>query len=120
VTLGGAVAAAAVEETPSGPSHTGSVVLDVGGNVGAAIVYAPAGLEGVEVEIRAEHEPWTGTHKEVRPRHVAGGVLYAAVFDALPEGRYDLRIMGGDHPGAPVTVTVAGGRVARTVLSSSA
>ncbi len=38
-------------EPAAGPSGPGTVVLDLGVDVGALILYAPADLDGAEVEI---------------------------------------------------------------------
>ena len=37
----------------------GSVLLDIGGEVGAAAVHVPASLAGAELEIRPVGEPWS-------------------------------------------------------------
>jgi hypothetical protein len=90
------------------------VILDIGGDVGAAIVYTAAALAGTEIEIRREGEAWTGRHVAVRARHVPAGTVHAAVFEALRRGRYDVRLRGS-HPGkpapSPCAVQVDGGRV---------
>jgi len=67
----------------SGPSQEGSVVVDIGGDIGAAIVSTPATLVGSEIEIRRCGAAWDGTHVAVRERHVSGGVLHAAFFSGL-------------------------------------
>ncbi|MCU1495058.1 MAG: glycosylphosphatidylinositol specific phospholipase [Acidimicrobiaceae bacterium] len=86
------------------PSYEGSVVLDVGGDVGALVLYVPAELLGAELELLS-----TGggarVHTEVRERRVGGGVVYAAVYPALREGDYVVELSGQ-------LVEVAGGRVA--------
>ena len=115
---------------PSGDHMVGNqdcVVLDIGGEVGALILYAPAELSGAEVEISL---PGTGprTHSIVRERRVdqnAAGhrtagrhaapsgpgdaAVYAAVYPGLPAGLYtiwrDARTPAG-------TVKVEGGQVA--------
>jgi len=97
------------------PSEQGSVVLDIGGDVGAAIVHAPEALVGSEIEIRRCGAPWDGTHVAVRARRVPGGDVHAALFPALVHGAYEVRPRGEAH--APVTpLTVEGGRVAVTSL----
>jgi hypothetical protein len=100
----------------SGPSERGSVILDIGGDVGAAIVTTPASLLGSELEIRRYGTAWDGTHVAVRARHVAGGVVHAALFTGLGHGRYEVRLRG-DVGGPVATLTVDGGRVNTTRLT---
>ena len=99
----------------TGPSEMGSVVVDLGGDVGAAIVSTPASLVGSEIEIRRSDAVWDGTHVAVRERHVSGGVMHAALFSGLEYGTYEVRLRG--TAAAPVTTfTVDGGRVSATRL----
>jgi hypothetical protein len=107
------------EENP----HAGqgsSVLLDIGGDVGAIVITLPAELEDAEIERRpvgasspADHGHGHGhgfPHVAVVPRPSAEGVLvYSAVFFEVPEGRYELYVL----PDGPVrlTVEVVGGRV---------
>ena len=74
---------AATHEPGPGPSR-GPAVLDIGADVGAAIIYTTAALEGEELEIRRRGAGWDGTHKAVRRRP-------AAVPDAGPGGVSDAR-----------------------------
>lgn len=99
-----------------GPSEEGSVVLDIGGDVGAAIVHAPAALAGSEIEIRRGGAPWDGTHVAVRARHIPDGELYAALFPALGYGSYEVRLRG-DAKGPVASLRVEGGRVTETRLA---
>jgi hypothetical protein len=97
------------EATPEA-STAGSVVLDVGGRIGAVVVKTPAALAGAEIEIRPADGPWTGTHVAVIRREVEPGAVYAAVFPGLPAGGYQLRIRG--EADSPVhNAMVEGGRV---------
>jgi hypothetical protein len=99
-----------------GPSEKGSVVVDIGGDVGAAIVSTPASLAGSEIEIRRSGAPWDGRHVAVRARHVSGGVLHAALFSGLSEGRYEVRVR--DDADSPMSdFTVVGGHVSEICLS---
>jgi hypothetical protein len=93
-----------------GPSEKGSVLLDIGGDVGAAIVRTPAAWVGSEIEIRPCGAAWDGTHVAVRERHVLGGVVHAALFSGLAHGDYEVR-RKGDAGGPGATLTVEGGRV---------
>jgi hypothetical protein len=93
---------------PSGP---GSVVLDIGGEVGAAAVYVPTWLAGFEIEIRRDDEEWAGRHVAVRERVLPAGSVWAALFPSLVEGIYQIRVRGGDPAGPTATLAVTGGRV---------
>ena len=87
----------------------GSVLLDIGGDVGALVVTMPAEMEGVEVEIRPlgapdlpAHEHGHGhghahgaghhPHVEVVLRPTAEGAVPSLVFPELVEGRYELYV----------------------------
>jgi hypothetical protein len=98
-----------------GTSEEGSVVLDIGGDFGAAIVRTPATLAGLEIEIRREGTPWDGTHVAVRARNIPGGEVYAALFPGLQQGSYEVRVRGDDNGGVAV-LDVEGARVSETRL----
>jgi hypothetical protein len=111
----------AVKENPY--AGQGSVLLDIGGDVGALVVTMPTGLVDVEVEIRpvvAERQPAvhdhgpTGHHHHphvaVVERPVAGGLVPSLVFPELVEGVYQLCVKGTDQ--VCLTVEVCGGEVA--------
>jgi hypothetical protein len=102
-------------EASPGQSTTGSVVLDLGDNVGVAIVVTPASLAGSEIEIRRFGTSWNGTHVAVRPRQVADGTVHAALFYGLPEGGYQARVRGR-FDGLIAELEVAGGHVTMTEL----
>jgi hypothetical protein len=99
----------ALEETTLEPSPAGSVLADIGGDVGAAILYLPAAFAGLEIEIRAVGTEWHGTHTGVRERHVGDKVIWAAFFGSLHAGHYDLRLRG--DPSRCIEVEVVGGEV---------
>lgn len=99
-------------ETLPESSGPGSVVLDIGGEVGAAAVYVPASLAGLEIEIRRDDEAWAGQHVAVRERVLPDRVVWAALFPSLRQGSYEIRVRGGDPDGPTDTFDVAGGRVA--------
>jgi hypothetical protein len=99
----------------TGTSEVGSVVLDIGGDLGAAIVRTPATLVGLEIEIRREGAPWDGTHVAVRARSIPGGEVYAAMFPGLQQGSYEVRVRGDDY-GFFAAVDVEGARVSETRL----
>ena len=92
-----------------GPSGPGTVVLELGADVGALVLYTPAELDGREIEIsREEAVTDRRTHSMVRPRHMTTGTRYAAVYPDLPAGPYTV---WADEQNAAGRVVVAGGRV---------
>ena len=100
----------------------GSVLLDIGGEVGALVVTMLAAMVDVEVEIR----PWASSHHHshhhdgehhhphvaVVERPVVGAVVPSLVFPELIEGRYELYVKGTDL--VELTVDVLGGEVVTT------
>jgi hypothetical protein len=98
-------------ETLPEPSGPGSVVLDIGGDIGAAAVYVPPSLAGSEIEIRPYGEPWLGQHVAVRERTLPDAAVWAALFPTLTAGRYEIRVRHGDPDGPSTDLTVAGGQV---------
>jgi hypothetical protein len=98
-------------EPKLGPSHAGSVVLDIGDDKGALILHTPAELLGREIDVTPASAPGAhGTHSLVRERHVAGTVSYAAVYPELLVGDY---IIWRDRQTPVATVTITGGQVTR-------
>jgi len=96
-------------EPAAGPSGPGTVVLELGAEIGALILYAPAKLDGAEIEISRDDDPGARrTHSQVRQRHMATVTRYAAVYPGLQAGPYT--IWRDEHsPAAAVTIT--GGQV---------
>jgi hypothetical protein len=91
----------------------GSVLLDIGDDVGAVVVTMPSSMEGEEVEIRPLVQPAGHVHHPhvaVVNRPIAGGLLPSLVFPEVSEGTYGLHLKGSDV--RRLTVTVAGGAVA--------
>ena len=96
-------------EPAAGPSGPGTVVLDLGVDVGALILYTPADLDGAEIEISLDDEPGARrTHSAVRQRRLPGAPAYAAVYPGLRAGQYT--IWRDEHSPA-ATVTITGGQV---------
>ena len=91
-----------------GPSWDGTVVLDIGGDVGAVVVHTPADLEGVEIELARGNEGVPFVHTAVRERRLLDGTVHAAVFAEVPAGSYTL-VGLGSRPSTLLTVT--GGHV---------
>jgi hypothetical protein len=105
-----------VAEYILGPSRSGSVLLDIGGPIGAAVVMAPDSSNGAEVEIARDGQPWHGTHTVIRARRVGSGTLHAGVFESLEAGRYRVRIRGGGA--AETHFEVRGGQVTYAELGA--
>ena len=96
-------------EPVAGPSGPGTVVMDVGGDIGALVLYTPAGMDGREVEISRDGDPGARrTHSRVRRRHMAAATTYAAVYPHLTAGTYTIWT-GEQNPGA--TVVITGGQI---------
>lgn len=91
-----------------GPSHDGSVVLDVGGDIGAVVLHTPVELDGMEIDIIGMTAGTERTHSLVRARLLPGGTCYAAVYPGLPQGSYRIPASAGFPP---VDLTVRGGEV---------
>ncbi len=111
----------------------GSVLLDIGGDVGAIVLHLPAAMEGLEVEITRlgdgddhphSHADHAHGHSHAQPHrpHVAvvgrpngGSVDYSAVFPDLVAGTYQL-----SEPSQPLRLCldVAGGRVTEAAWPS--
>ena len=102
-------------EPVAGPSYSGTVVLELGPGAGALVLRVPAELDGAEIDITGQdgNEPFR-THSMVRPRYVANGTIYAAVYPELPPGRYTVWTTDG-APGPAVTIT--GGSVTTASLA---
>lgn len=117
----------------------GAVVLDIGGDIGALVVTMPAGMSGVEVEIRPvgvasghaggaghvhdhvhdhdqDHDHAHGhegehlQHVAVVDRPVAEGHVPSLVFPELRAGAYDLFEKGRPDDVA-LTAQIVGGEV---------
>jgi hypothetical protein len=97
-------------EEATGPSE-GPVVLDIGGDFGAAVVRTGPELDGSEIEIRRLPAEWEGEHVAVRSRPTSGAAVYAAVFGHLREGTYELRRRRTQGDAAIHRIAVMGGRV---------
>jgi hypothetical protein len=95
-------------EQHSHRSHPEQVVLEIGGELGALVVYTDAGLHGAEIEISPTEDDDHRAHKDVLNRPVNGRATYAAVFDRLGDGGYTLWIR--DVPVA-TDVSITGGRI---------
>ncbi|MET0997772.1 MAG: hypothetical protein ABWX73_03565 [Marmoricola sp.] len=98
----------------------GSVLLDIGNDVGALVVTMPAEMEGVEVEIRPAFSPQgpegDGDHGHAHHPHVAvvnrptqAGNVPSLVFPEVEAGSYALCLKETDD--VRLLVSVTGGEV---------
>lgn len=89
------------------PSQTGSVMLDIGGDIGALVLYVAATEHGREIEV----SPVGGgirTHAAVRARHLDHTTVHCVVIPGLVAGEYTVWAA----PTVPAgTVTVTGGQI---------
>jgi hypothetical protein len=99
-------------EPPAGPSDSGTVVMNLGGDIGALILYTPAELNGREIEISRADDPAAGrTHSQVRPRHTRATPGRHPVCGRLSgPGRGPYTIWRDQQSPAAATV-IAGGQV---------
>jgi hypothetical protein len=95
------------------PSGQGTVVLDIGGDVGALVVHAAGAFDGVEIELSHRGERQAFVHTEVRERRLPEGSVYAGVFPAVVVGEYTLLGLAG-RPDQDVTIS--SGRVTEVTL----
>jgi hypothetical protein len=96
-------------EPAAGPSDPGTVVLELGADIGALILYTPADLNGREIEISPDDDPGARrTHSQVRPRHTARVTKYAAVYPGLRAGQYTV---WGDERRPAATTVITGGQI---------
>ena len=81
-------------ETHSARPHPEHVVLEIGGELGALVVYTDPGLRGKEIEISVCGEDDRRSHKDVLERRRGTTPVFAAVFDRIDEGTYTLWVDG--------------------------
>jgi hypothetical protein len=91
-------------EAQPGALAAGSVVIDIGGDIGAAVISVPDEYVGKEIEIRRTGAAWDGTHTGIRP---SGHVGLFAIFGSLSAGEYEIRIKGTVEPVQLVHITGA-------------
>jgi hypothetical protein len=84
-------------------------ILDIGGDVGALILYTDAGYAEREIEVSLEGDDEHRTHTAIHERRSGAGVVYAGIYPELHAGRYRI---WADRPGLTDHVTIVGGEVA--------
>ncbi len=89
-------------------SHPELVVLEIGDDLGAVIVYTDPELHGKEIEISRSGEDARRSHKDVLERRQAGAPSFTAVFDKVEAGAYSLWV---DDVARVREVVVAGGTI---------
>lgn len=95
------------------PSGQATVVLDIGGDVGALVVHTGGELDGSEIELARRGERQAFVHTEVRERRLPGGSVYAGVFPAVAVGGYRLLGLAGR---ADEDITISSGQVTEVTL----
>jgi len=70
--------------------HGGPVMLDIGGDVGALVVYLPDSFAGTEIEIGWSDSDELFTHTGGHPRGTGGTLHQTAVYPELKTGDYQL------------------------------
>jgi hypothetical protein len=90
------------------PGAHSTPVLDIGGEVGALVVYLAAEPPTGELEACPVDDPTARFHTGVHRRAISHGFAWAAVFPEVTQGTYHLL----DDEGIPLAhVTVTGGTV---------
>jgi hypothetical protein len=88
--------------------HPETVVLDIGQDIGALIIYTEADLRGREIEVSPKGVA-KRVHVDVLERRINCRPVFAAVFPGLRAGDWDIWENGPSPSG---TVTIVGGEVA--------
>jgi hypothetical protein len=90
------------------PSRDATVVADIGGEIGALVLYTAPEQCGMEIDIEPIGRPERRSHVAVRERQLATGSVFAAFYPALAAGDHTLLLPA---PDGPRTVTIEGGAV---------
>lgn len=86
----------------------GAPVLDIGGDIGALVLYTDADLEGFEIDVSSDQDPGRRTHTEILKRTVGGRTFWAGVYAELGAGDYTVH---WDDPSRPRVFSITGGSV---------
>lgn len=88
--------------------HPETVVLDIGGDIGALIIYVEAELHGREIEV-SQRGSAKRVHVEVLERRINRRPVFSAVFPGLHAGEYEIWENARKPSGS---ITIVGGKVA--------
>lgn len=91
-------------ETLPPPSRDGSVVLDIGGDIGALILRTSSACLGREIDLIPDDMNAPHVHSAVRERRTLHGSSFAAVYPQLDAGSYAIE-------GSSQRLAIVGGRV---------
>ncbi len=103
-------------ETPfvdTGPTEgpADALVLDIGGDVGALVIYTEESCLGWEIDLSAVDAPRSHhVHTMIRRRRAVDREFIAGVYPELPAGSYTVWSVDGGPLGE---VTITGGEVAQ-------
>jgi len=75
---------------PVARPHPEPVVLEIGGTLGALVVYSVPELLDTPIEISPTGHDGERAHQHVLERPLPTGTAYAAVFDKIEDGSYTL------------------------------
>ena len=100
-------------ETHTVRRHPEHVVLDIGRDVGALVIYTDAGMHDQEIEVSVREPDSKRVHTVVHERSIGGRTAYAGVFPGLAAGEYNV---WGDAGDIVMQVRIEGGRVAEVDL----
>jgi hypothetical protein len=93
-----------------------AVVLDIGGDIGALVLYTGAEDDAAEIDISPGTDPTAPrSHNQVHPRRAPAGTVYSAVYPALGAGEYTL---WRDEHTPEATITIRGGQITEHHLSA--
>ena len=85
-----------------------SLVLDIGGDIGALVIHTGPELDHAEIELSPVGFDHQRFHNQVHPRRLPDGVRHNAVFPRVHAGDYTV---WRDHSTIHGTVHIAGGHV---------
>lgn len=92
----------------STPSASDSLVLDIGGDIGALIIYTGPELVDTEIDLSPEGDDDARFHNMVHPRQLGSTVVFTAVYPAVEAGTYTV---WRDRTTRQGSVTITGGHV---------
>ena len=84
-------------------------VLDIGGDIGALILYTEERFLDREIEVSPVGDDERRIHTAIHERRVGERVVFAGVYPELAAGTYRIWT---DDPALPDRVTIVGGEVA--------